>query len=221
MWSLLLALVTATAPTAEAVTAQIQSELQGRLRAQGSAAVVQVEAVRMQALPAGTVQFETGEVAGRWPRARASVPVKVRVDGRVLRTLNVPVTASDVQSVQVFDAAYAARTGLDAVRLHEANVDMVCCGGNVLAALPAEGYRLRHDVRAGAPLTDAVIEPMPAVQGMQDVQLLVRHKGIELSAAAVALQDGQVGERIAVRPSYARETVVATVTAPGKVQIHE
>ena len=212
MWSLLLALTTSAAPNADAVTAQIQSELQQRLLAQGSSAVVQVGRVRLQALPVGAVQLETGEVAGRWPRARASVPLKVRVDGHVLRTLNVPVTASDVRSVLVFEASYAARTGLDTVRLHESNV---------LAALPAEGYRLRQDVRAGTPLTDAVLEPLPAVQGMQEVQLLVRHKDIELSAAAVALQDGQVGQRIAVRPSYARGTVVATVTAPGEVQIHD
>lgn len=221
MWSLLLALTTSAAPNADAVTAQIQSELQQRLLAQGSSAVVQVGRVRLQALPVGAVQLETGEVAGRWPRARASVPLKVHVDGHVLRTLNVPVTASDVRSVLVFEASYAARTGLDTVRLHESNVDMVCCSGNVLAALPAEGYRLRQDVRAGTPLTDAVLEPLPAVQGMQEVQLLVRHKDIELSAAAVALQDGQVGQRIAVRPSYARGTVVATVTAPGEVQIHD
>ena len=221
MWSLLLALAAVTAPTAEAVTAQIQSELQQRLRAQGSSAMVQVDSVRLQALPAGAVQFEAGEVAGRWPRARAAVPVKVRVNGRVLRTLNVPITATDIRPVQVFDADYSARTDAATLGLHTANVDMVCCNGAALAALPAEGYRLRHDVRAGTPLTDTVLEPLPAVQSMQDVQLQVRHKGIELSAVAVALQDGQVGERIAVRPSYARETVVATVSAPGEVQIHE
>ncbi len=221
MWSLLLALATSAAPTADAVTAQIQSELQQRLHAQGSGAMVQVGLVRLQALPVGAVQIEIGDVAGRWPRARASVPVRVRMDGRVLRTLNVPVTATDLRSVQVFDANYVARTGLATLRLREATMDMVCCSGTVLVGLPAAGYRLRQDVRAGTPLTDAVLEPLPAVQGMQEVQLLVRHKGIELSAAAVALQDGQVGQRIAVRPSYAHETVVATVTAPGKVQIHE
>jgi len=76
-------------------------------------------------------------------------------------------------------------------------------------------------VRAGTPLTEDSIETRPAVQGMQNVQLLVQHGAIQLSAEAVALQDGRVGERIPVRPSYATETVVAVVTAPGKVQVHE
>ncbi|MET4571977.1 flagella basal body P-ring formation protein FlgA [Stenotrophomonas rhizophila] len=204
-----------------ALAAHVQEALQARLLAQGSSARVSVGGLNAQAWPAGQVSVEIGEVAGRWPRARATVPVRLRADGRLVRTLSLPVTASDVRTVLVFGADYTARTALDEVQLQQAAVDMVCCGSASLAERPVEGYRLRADVRAGTPLTEDSIETRPAVQGMQNVQLLVQHGAIQLSAEAVALQDGRVGERIPVRPSYARETVVAVVTAPGKVQVHE
>lgn len=204
-----------------ALSAQVQTELQARLRAQGSSAQVIVDAFRLQALPVGVARVEVGDVAGRWPRGRATVPVRIRVDGQVVRSMSVPIRASDLRKVMVFDTDYAARTGLDAVRLHAADVDMVCCTGATLAQHPSEAYRLRQDVRAGTPLTLDSIERMPEVQSMQNVELLVRRGGIELSTAAVALQDGRLGQRIPVRPGYARESVVAVVTAPGRVQIHD
>lgn len=204
-----------------ALPAQVQAVLQARLLAQGSSARVSVGELNLQAWPAGSVSVEIGEVAGRWPRARATVPVRLRADGRLVRTLSLPVTASDVRTVLVFGADYTARTALDGVQLQPADVDMMCCSGASLVERPTDAYRLRADVRAGTPLTDDSIETRPAVQGMQNVQLLVQHGAIQLSAEAVALQDGRVGERIPVRPSYAQETVVAVVTAPGKVQVHE
>lgn len=206
---------------AAALPSQVQAALQARLLAEGSSAQVAVGELNLQAWPAGTVSVEIGEVAGRWPRARATVPVRLRADGRLVRTLSLPVTASDLRTVLVFGADYTARTALDGVQLQLAQVDMVCCSGASLAQRPGDAYRLRTDVRAGTPLTDSSIEARPAVQGMQSVQLLIQRGAIQLSTEAVALQDGRVGERIPVRPGYAQEAVVAVVTAPGKVQVHD
>ncbi|WNH48597.1 flagellar basal body P-ring formation chaperone FlgA [Stenotrophomonas aracearum] len=222
--SLLLSFTLAAMPVVgngDALPAQVAETLQARLQAGGSTAKVAVGALQVQPLPAGAVSAEVGEVAGRWPRARATVPVRLRVDGRLVRTLSMPVTASDVRTVQVFAADYAARTALGDVRLQAAQVDMVCCAGAILQQHPGDDYRLRTDVRAGMPLTEGSVEARPAVQGMQSVQLLVQRGSIRLSADAVALQDGRLGERIPVRPSYAQEAIVAVVTAPGKVQVHE
>ncbi|PWB29847.1 flagella basal body P-ring formation protein FlgA [Stenotrophomonas sp. SPM] len=218
---LVLAVAAGGVPSAESIADQVRTELQARLQAQGSTADVSVAAVRLQSLPAGEVRFEVGDVAGRWPRARASVPLRVHVNDRLLRTLSVPVTARDMRPALVFEADYVARTNVDAIALQHSEVDMACRTGRVILERPVHSYRLRQDVRAGTPLTDALMEPTPEVQGMQNVELQVHHRGIALSAPAVALQDGRLGERIPVRPSYASEAVVATVTAPGKVQIHD
>lgn len=204
-----------------ALSAQVQAELQARLQAQGSSARVAAVAPRLQAFPVGQVRAEIGEVTGRWPRARATVQVRIRVDGQLVRTMSVPVRATDLRKVMVFDTDYAARTGLEAMQLHLAEVDMVCCAGVALVQPPSGAHRLRQDVRAGMPLTDRAIEMTPEVLGMQNVELRVRRGGVELSTGAIALQDGRLGQRIPVRPSYARESVVAVVTAPGRVQIDD
>ena len=44
------------------------------------ARIVAIDGLRDQVLPAGRVDLSVGAIAGRWPRARAGIPVRIAVD---------------------------------------------------------------------------------------------------------------------------------------------
>jgi len=205
----------------QALTQQVQATLQSRLAARGSSARVEVPPGAPEARGAGAVTFEVGEVAGRWPRPRATVPVRVRSNGRLLRTLTFEVTSTDIRRVPVFARDYLPHTRADRMRIEDAEVDMSCCAEPTLAALPQTPLRLRRAVRAGEPLQAADFEPVPEVEQQAPVRLEVRRGAIILSAEAKALQDGRTGDRVRVMPSYATQAVMASVVGPGEVEIHE
>ena len=76
------ALVSAQSGTVTLPSADIQRDVEAavtlRLRdADSSARVLGVSGVRDQSLPMGLVTLDVGAIAGRWPRARAGVPVLV------------------------------------------------------------------------------------------------------------------------------------------------
>ncbi len=217
---------------AEEIRQVVDAELARRLRDTGSTArIVSVDGVRDQALPAGTLAMDVGNVAGRWPRARVGVPVRLRVDGRVVRTLTVWVAMSDVRRVPTYAQAANAKSTLDAASVVVADVDMTCCDGalvdvragadGITGADALAGKRLRRAVRAGQPVMAADFEPMPDVAARQKVTIEVVRGPVRLTTVGVALADAHIGQRVTVRPDAAEQAVVGRVTDKQKVILDE
>lgn len=205
------------------VATRVQQELQARTVAIGSAAQVRIATrVADQSLPAGPLRIEIGEVAGRWPRARAGVPVRLNVDGYAPRPLTVWVSASDPRTVMAYTADYAAGTSGASVGAAPAVIDMVCCDPATVAG-PHElsERRLRRPVRAGAPVLAADLEPLPAVTAQQAVAIAVERGPVRIVMPGVALQDGAMGEHIAVRTQSSHHAVQVRVVAKGQVIVDE
>jgi flagellar basal body P-ring formation protein FlgA len=80
-----------------------------------------------------------------------------------------------------------------------------------------EGLRLRRAVDAGAVLTAAQVELLPAVARNQPVRVQVNAGLVALQAAGVALADARIGERVRVLNPASRETFAARVVADGLV----
>lgn len=229
MHALLLMFALAPAPAATDALAgtivadRVVAELQARLRAQGSAATV--SAIGRVADLAGVgaeARVQVGQVAGRWPRARASVPVQVDGPDGVRRNLTVWLAASEPRSVLAYQADYAVNTPLSDVQAVTANVDMVCCDGAAVATLDVQApLRLRRAVRAGTPVLQADLAGVPDVLAQQPVQLAVERGAVRIVVAGTALMDGVVGERISVRPQGSRSAVQARVVAPAEALIDE
>lgn len=209
---------------ADAIAGAVEAELRARLRAAGrDQASVRVSGrIDDQAVPAGALTTEVGAIAGRWPRARAALPVRLRVDGAIARTLTVWVESRDPRTVPTYGADYPARRAGEAIVLAPARVDMNCCAGEALAPSPdLRSLRLKRAVRAGQAAMAADFESIPDVQAQQPVRIEVARGAVRLSVSGVALRDGRLGERVPVRAEDGERTVVSRVTGQQKVQVDE
>lgn len=223
------AIVLALSATAPAVRTQavsvadlqraVETAVIARLRdARSPARVVVVEGLRDQTLPDGHVRLDVGTIAGRWPRARAGVPVRMLVDGRVVRTLTAWVVLSDVRSVPTFADAASAKSPAETLRLVPGDVDMTCCGdAAVVDADALSGLRVRRAVRAGEPALQSDFEPMPDVVERQSVGIEVVRGTVRVTTTGTALGDARIGQIVSVRPDASSEAVRARVIAKQKV----
>ena len=213
---------TQTLPAAD-IQREVETVLAQRLRDAGSSArIVAIAGVRDQSLPGGRAKAEVGTIPGRWPRARAGVPVRLTVDGRAVRTLTAWVETTDVRRVLTYAEAGKPRTAGDALRLVAGDVDMTCCDGAPVADGDAlRGQRLRRAVRAGAPVLPSDFEPMPDVAERQQVTIEVVRGPVRLTTVGTALADGRIGQIIAVRPDASDSAVLARVTDTKKVSLDE
>ncbi len=213
---------TLTLPSVD-IQRDVEAAVTQRLReADSSARVLGVSGVRDQSLPKGRVTLEVGAIAGRWPRARAGVPVRVSVDGRVVRTVTAWVALGDLRNVLTYAEPASAKTPVDALRLVAGDVDMICCDGAAAASVDTlAGTRVRRQVRAGEPVLLSDFEPLPDVAERQQVAIEVVRGPVRLTTVGTALADGRIGQVIAVRPDASERTVKARVTAKRMVALDE
>lgn len=227
-WGLMLAVLGPPAAVGQRVEGatlaeQVREQVQARTLAEGSRARVDVIGrIADQSLPAGALSIEVGQIAGRWPRARAGVPVRLNVEGQTPRTTTVWIAATDERTVETYVEAYDANTPGMSMRTERAQVDMVCCAGEAIASIAElADRRLRHAVRAGTPVMRDDLVPMPMVVAQQQVAVAVERGSVRIVTPGVALQDGAVGERILVRAAQARQAVSARVVERGEVIVDE
>lgn len=204
---------------AEAVELALTQELAGH----NPDARVEVSArVGDQVLPVGTLDIEPGPVAGPWPRRRAGVPVRLMVDGRTARTMTVWVEARDPRRVLAYAADYSARHAGGDLELREAIVDMACCAGTpVTTPSTVRSMRTKHGVRIGAPAMLSDFEAQPDIARQQRIDIEVANGPIRLIAPGIALGDGRVGERIAVRADQSQAVLHGRIATQNKVVVDE
>lgn len=223
LFALALAAASPTTLPAERIREAVASAVDARLReVESSARIVAIDGLRDQLLPAGRSSIAVGAIAGRWPRARAGVPVRLMVDGRPVRTVTAWVSLGDVRKVLTYAEAGAARMPAAALRLVPAEVDMTCCASPpVLDPAGIAALRLRHGVHAGEPVLASDFEPLPAVAAHAQVEIEVEQGAVRLRTQGIALTDGGLGERVPVRPEGAQSVVAARVIATGKVRVDD
>ncbi|WP_181919261.1 flagellar basal body P-ring formation chaperone FlgA [Alkalilimnicola ehrlichii] len=79
------------------------------------------------------------------------------------------------------------------------------------------GQAASRRIRAGQPLTPALIEEPPAVRRGQRVRIVATHHGIEASTLGEALGEGRVGDVIRVKNISSEQTIHAKIVGPGVV----
>ncbi len=83
----------------------------------------------------------------------------------------------------------------------------------------ALGMRAVRLLPEGKPITEDRIEPVPVVSRGEKVMVSLRLGSIAITASAIALGDGAVGEQIDVRNERSGKRVTATVVRAGLVRI--
>lgn len=81
------------------------------------------------------------------------------------------------------------------------------------------GKRLKRSVRLGDPLQAHQIEFPPVIKRGERVVIKAVSRGLTLTAAGEARQDGRSGEAIRVMNSSSRKEVLCQVVAPGLVKV--
>jgi flagella basal body P-ring formation protein FlgA len=89
------------------------------------------------------------------------------------------------------------------------------------------GWRLRVPMTGPAdasPATASFARPAasaPVIRRGDNVRVTIETESYSISYAAVATQDGRVGETIALRGNDAKSTLSATVTGPGRARLDD
>lgn len=89
------------------------------------------------------------------------------------------------------------------------------------------GWRLRVPMTAPAgasPIAASFARPAasaPVIRRGDNVRVTIETETYSISYAAVATQDGRVGETIALRGADAKSTLSATVTGAGRATLHD
>jgi flagellar basal body P-ring formation protein FlgA len=199
----------------------------------GEAVLRGIEAVLPEGLvvekmePFGAVPVPaTGyRVAVQWPGAerferRMSIPVDLAADDVPFRSLRAVVTLAARLHIVIASRDLAASTVIAAGDVEEKvalfdvpPTDVAQRAEDVL------GRSLRRPIAKGASFAGRDLESVPLVRRGQEVNL-VAHAGLVLvTVAAVAREDGAVGERIRVASSSSGSLVWARVLAPGRAEV--
>lgn len=157
--------------------------------------------------PPGARTLGATSVGLRCPGPR---PWTVYLRARVQVYDEVLVASRHLERGQVLEAADLARERRDLAALP---------GGYLLDPARAVGLELRRSLRPGAVLTPrALAEPLAVRRGEQ-VSIIARTPGMEVSSRGVALGDAPQGGRVRVRNSASGRVVEGTVTADHRVEV--
>ncbi len=189
----------------------------------GTGADVEVVCGPMPAL--GGLQGQEAEIHGRvLGTRRASGPTLVALemwrDGTKIGERSVSVQLRVYRSVLVAVAPIgrgaAAAPEQFSVERREAAAD----GDTVVASVESvRGMRLRRSFSAGETVHPSDLEPLPVIRRGDKVMATLGLGGITVTVSGIALDDGAVGQRVAIKNDRSGRRLQATVMGPGSVRI--
>ncbi|NHZ89950.1 flagellar basal body P-ring formation protein FlgA [Massilia sp. CCM 8733] len=172
--------------------------------------------------PAGKVELTARALApGLVPRRRMQVWVDIAVDGVFARAVALPFDVHAWRPLLAAARELPAGTVPDCTMLVTRDEDVTALDGAAATTdCGAVRGRLKRALMPGAPLLAAYLQASFAVGQGDSIGLQMHHGAIVLESRATALSDGNVGQRIEVRPAGASGTVRAEVIGPALVKIY-
>jgi flagellar basal body P-ring formation protein FlgA len=135
-------------------------------------------------------------------------------------TIYVPIRLHAWVDAVVAATNLAPDTRLTAEQLSRGRVDLFsAAGGVVTEPQRAEGRILRVGVMAGAPILASFLAAPVVIRRGDKVLLTLRDPTMVIRASVLALEDGRIGDRIAVQNVESEKVLHATVTGDGSVEI--
>jgi flagellar basal body P-ring formation protein FlgA len=196
------------------------------------AAIESTVAPRLAAVKDATVEVAVGPIDSRLrlpscsalevtlpPTNAAVMTVKVECKAPSW-TVYVPVRLHAWVDAVVASVNLTPNMKLSADHLTRGRIDMFANNGGVLTEpTQAEGKLLRVGLLAGAPILSPFLEMPIVVHRGQKVLLTLTAATMVIKASALALEDGRVGESIAVENPDTKKTMQATVASDGTVEM--
>jgi len=213
----------------ETVVEAARSALVGWLSQRSVRAEVQpVSSARDLVLPAGVPVLRVRPLASQsQPSRRMLVWVDAWVDDRFVRTTAVTFEVNAWAPLPVATESMRSGAQVDAVLLRGAtesrDVDLtdIRHGTPVSssAELDAGRQRLRRPLKSGEVLTNAHLEPTPAVVRGNWAHLQAGSGAVSVESRVEVLQDGRTGQLVRVKVPGSSGEVLARVTGPGQVEV--
>lgn len=213
----------------EAVVEAARSVLLGWLSQRSVRAEVQpVSSARDLILPAGVPVLRVRPLASQsQPSRRMLVWVDAWVDDRFVRTTAVTFEVNAWAPLPVATESMRSGSQVDAVLLRgatesrEVDLTNIRHGTPVSsgAELDAGRQRLRRPLKSGEVLTNAHLEPAPAVVRGNWAHLQAGSGAVSVESRVEVLQDGRTGQLVRVKVPGSSGEVMARVTGPGQVEV--
>ncbi|MFZ6765901.1 flagellar basal body P-ring formation chaperone FlgA [Undibacterium sp. Di26W] len=152
--------------------------------------------------------------------SKVTVWLDIAVAGVFSRSVRVPV------KVKVFDKTLVAKRDLpkgvtptcEDLLVQELDVASLD-GTNVSADCAALKGNLKRNIQAGMALTRSYIQVPMAISHGDTINLLLSAGALTLESRGIAMADGEIGQRIQVKPTAATDTIAAIVVAPGVAKV--
>jgi flagella basal body P-ring formation protein FlgA len=135
---------------------------------------------------------------------------RVHLGGRVFRLIDVPVLARSIAPGEQIVAGDVQTISLRAERLNQNYI------GNASDLI---GRTPKRSIRPGEPVRPSDVQIPIAVHKGEFVTVILQTRAIMLTAQAIALEDGAIGQAIRVSNARSKRTLDATVTGPGNVAL--
>jgi flagellar basal body P-ring formation protein FlgA len=135
---------------------------------------------------------------------------RIHLGGRVFRLIDVPVLARSIAPGEQIVAADVQTISLRAERLNQNYI------GNASDLI---GRTPKRSIRPGQPVRPSDVQIPIAVHKGEFVTVILQTRAIMLTAQAIALDDGAIGQAIRVSNTRSKKTLDATVTGPGNVAL--
>ncbi|MCH8618761.1 flagellar basal body P-ring formation chaperone FlgA [Undibacterium sp. TS12] len=152
--------------------------------------------------------------------ARVTVWLDVTVAGMFSRSVRVPMKVKVMEQTLVAKRDLLKGVTPACEDLLVLEMDIASLDG---AALPADCSKLKgslkRNIPSGTALTQNYLQLSNAISHGDTVNLLFSSGALLLESKALALANGEVGQRIQVRPAAATETIAAIVVAPGVAKV--
>ncbi len=175
------------------------------------------------AIPDDTTRLLVKPIRHERPHARMHVTVDVISSQGLVRTvtLTFQVTAHVKGLVAGQDLAAGSQT---AALLEERDIEVTALAPHA-APLPAAqaanaaALQLKRGLKAGELIQARDLEPVPAVQRGDWITLRLAQGDIQMESRAEALQSGQPGQNIRVKPTGSERSMLARVTGRNMAEV--
>lgn len=150
----------------------------------------------------------------------SGIPVEVRVNGKLMRTVVCSVVIRRFEDVCVASKDLAKNEVIRPIdigiqRMETTNLDKEI----VTSVIATINTRTKRMIKANTVIKSSMLEEIPAVNYNDNVVVYVRSTNLSIAASGIARQEGKVGDEIRVQRTGSREILSGKVIGKQTVEI--
>ena len=171
-------------------------------------------------LPSGTVDFDFNFKGIRNPFAPFSLPIKIKVDGRLVRTLSIRVDLEAFAEVFVATREIPQNKRITDAMVEKRRIRILQPVTNFITKdIELKGIASSRMLREGDPIGQKTVVKAIVIRNGDDVTIEAVSERFTLNVAGVALGPGRIGERIAVKNKESGRVFKAKIVDEGIVRV--